>query len=311
MTSLTPFSFESSSIRVITHADGNWSVVAKDVCDALGYAESTISNIEKTIAHVPDEWKGRYPIPTLGGTQQLWCLAEPGLYFFLGRSDKPKALPFQKWIFGDVAPSIRKTGSYAMPDTQPAADPDANLGAELAELLRGKIVVDKQALINLVRDMQLNVMRTLMNDCEPIEDALGSGSLSPLKQALTELNRAHGKKAPAPRRPIPDHERILDAILIEIEQNTYPYPHGFREIDGIPCLIIRTRHIMNYLRDTPRLRALYQGLKSTSDRVLKSDLRKAGLIVQMRMGPVLNGQRMDHAIAIRLAAAVQQGLALH
>jgi prophage antirepressor-like protein len=34
------------------------------------------------------------------------------LYFFLGRSDKAKALPFQKWLAGEVLPAIRKTGRY-------------------------------------------------------------------------------------------------------------------------------------------------------------------------------------------------------
>jgi prophage antirepressor-like protein len=34
-------------------------------------------------------------------------LSEQGLYFFLGRSDKPKALPFQRWIAGEVAATIR------------------------------------------------------------------------------------------------------------------------------------------------------------------------------------------------------------
>jgi hypothetical protein len=47
--------------------------------------------------------------------QNMLCLSEQGLYFFLGRSDKPAALPFQKWIAGEVIPSIRKTGSYTMP----------------------------------------------------------------------------------------------------------------------------------------------------------------------------------------------------
>jgi len=44
----------------------------------------------------------------------MLCLTEQGLYFFLARSDKPKALPFQKWLAGDVLPSIRKTGSYSL-----------------------------------------------------------------------------------------------------------------------------------------------------------------------------------------------------
>lgn len=45
----------------------------------------------------------------------MLCLSEQGLYFFLGRSDKPKALPYQKWIAGEVVPSIRKHGAYLTP----------------------------------------------------------------------------------------------------------------------------------------------------------------------------------------------------
>ena len=115
MNQLIPFSFESLSIRVITHDDGSFSVVAKDVLLALGYAEGTLSNIGDAISHVPSEWKGRFPIPTPGGTQEMLTLTEQGLYFFLNRSDKPKALPLQKWVAGEVLPSIRQTGSYHLP----------------------------------------------------------------------------------------------------------------------------------------------------------------------------------------------------
>lgn len=112
--SLIPFSFENCSIRIISHDDGSFSVVAKDVAEALDYSWQPA-----VVKHVPDEWKGIIPINTLGGTQEMLCLSEPGLYFFLGRSDKPKALPFQKWVFGDVAPSIRKTGGYSLPGRSP------------------------------------------------------------------------------------------------------------------------------------------------------------------------------------------------
>ena len=44
----------------------------------------------------------------------MLCLTEQGVYFFLGRSDKPKALPYQMWIAGDVVPSIHATGSYSV-----------------------------------------------------------------------------------------------------------------------------------------------------------------------------------------------------
>ncbi|AIC11366.1 BRO-N domain-containing protein [Xylella fastidiosa] len=112
--SIIPFDFHSHVVRVVMR-DGNPWFVAKDVMDALDYAET--SNPARVTEHIPSEWKGVNPIHTLGGEQKLLCLAEPGLYFFLGRSDKPKALPFQKWLAGEVLPSIRKTGSYVSNDT--------------------------------------------------------------------------------------------------------------------------------------------------------------------------------------------------
>lgn len=113
MTKLIPFSFKEQEIRVAIKNGEVWAV-AKDVLLALEYAESTLSSITQKIEHVPHEWRGRHQISTPGGAQSLLCLSEQGLYFFLGRSDKPKALPFQKWLAGEVVPSIRKTGSYSL-----------------------------------------------------------------------------------------------------------------------------------------------------------------------------------------------------
>ena len=86
--------------------DGEPWFVAKDVCEALGY----YWNGKKTVAHVPEEWRGVGSVPTPTGNQELIIFSEQGLYFFLGRSDKPAALPMQKWVAGEVLPTIRKTG---------------------------------------------------------------------------------------------------------------------------------------------------------------------------------------------------------
>ena len=115
MSELATFQFEEGrEVRILERYGEPW-FVAKDVAEALGYPETTISNMPKMTQHIPNEWKGRYPIPTLGGIQNMLCISEQGLYFFLGRSDKDAALPFQKWIAGEVVPSIRKKGFYAVP----------------------------------------------------------------------------------------------------------------------------------------------------------------------------------------------------
>lgn len=105
------FAFEGHPVRVELFDGDPWWVV-KDVAQVLGYAESSDPN--KLVQSVPEEWKGRKRIPTPGGMQEMSCLSEQGLYFFLARSDKPSALPFQKWIAGEVLPQIRKTGQYAV-----------------------------------------------------------------------------------------------------------------------------------------------------------------------------------------------------
>ena len=110
MNALTPkvFSFNGIQLRSIEE-DGTMWFVARDIAQALDYSEATIANMDKTIAHVPEIWKGRYPIPTPGGVQKMLCLTENGVYFFLGRSDKPKAIPYQMWIAGEVMPKLAHT----------------------------------------------------------------------------------------------------------------------------------------------------------------------------------------------------------
>ena len=117
--------FENHPVRMWQDYKGELVIVAKDVAEALGYADSSLETIGRLFQNVPAEWKGRKripvpeewkglkPIKTLRrGQQGVLTLTEQGLYFFLGRSDKPAALPFQKWLAGEVLPSIRKTGGY-------------------------------------------------------------------------------------------------------------------------------------------------------------------------------------------------------
>ena len=118
--SIQIFSNGDFSIRTTTDNNGTFWFVAKDILTALEY--SADSNPSRVMQSVPDIWKGVKRIHTPGGEQEMLCLTEQGVYFFLGRSDKPKALPYQMWIAGDVVPQIRRTGSYSVSSSSTSKD---------------------------------------------------------------------------------------------------------------------------------------------------------------------------------------------
>ena len=126
--SLQIFSNNEFSARTIED-DGQVWFVGKDIAEALEYSEA--SNPARLFDSVPECWRGVKRIhitsdkPTARPYQEMLCLTEQGLYFFLGRSDKPKALPYQIWIANDVVPSIRKTGSYSLNKTHYSFEIDA------------------------------------------------------------------------------------------------------------------------------------------------------------------------------------------
>lgn len=140
---------EFGRVRVVER-DGEPWFVAKDVLRALGYAEDY--NPSRALQAVPEEWKGVQRMHTLGGTQDMLTLSEQGLYFFLGRSDKPKALPYQKWLAGEVVPAIRKHGMYATPYTieNMLANPDVIIEAlqALKEERKQRAALEEQAALD-------------------------------------------------------------------------------------------------------------------------------------------------------------------
>lgn len=179
MSSLTPFSFESHEIRTLTIGENPW-FVAKDVAEALEYVWKGTSG---TIGHVPEEWRGVCSVQTPSGIQEMATLSEPGLYFFINRSDKPKALPFQKWVAGDVIPAIRKTGHYTAPGSQPQSSDSAVLARQLADALQGKVIVDYEALCRLARMTRAGLQKI----------AEGEKLLEEAEQVGLDLERQCGK----------------------------------------------------------------------------------------------------------------------
>lgn len=101
---------EFGEIRVI-EIDGEPWIVGKDVAKILGY-----SNPQKAIRdHVDNEDKTVNESFSVNGTQVI-LINESGLYSLVMSSKLQNAKKFRRWVTHEVLPSIRKTGSYTLPN---------------------------------------------------------------------------------------------------------------------------------------------------------------------------------------------------
>lgn len=112
MSTVIPFNFNDHAVRVLTREGEPWFVLA-DVCDVL-----EIGNPTMAARRLDNDEKGVNTIETLGGPQETSIINESGLYTLILTSRKAEAKRFRKWVTAEVLPSIRKTGSYALPTSK-------------------------------------------------------------------------------------------------------------------------------------------------------------------------------------------------
>lgn len=140
------FEGQGFKVRTLRDEDGKVWFVARDVAEALEYSTATVNNALGTLFQaVPNIWAGkkRIFVRSENGVEQereMLCLTEQGVYFFLGRSDKPKAIPYQIWIAGDVVPSIMHTGMYMTPKAKEDLISDPDLIIQLATEVKAQRV---------------------------------------------------------------------------------------------------------------------------------------------------------------------------
>lgn len=95
--------------RYIKRSEEIW-FVAVDLCRALD-----IQNSRDVVAkQLDDDEKDVATIYTLGGPQKVNIVSEPGMYRLIFMSRKPEAKKFQRWVYHEVLPSIRKYGFYGL-----------------------------------------------------------------------------------------------------------------------------------------------------------------------------------------------------
>ena len=85
--------------------------VGKDVVDILGYQNGS----RDINTHVDEEDRLKYQISTAGQLREQTIINESGLYALILSSKLPTAKKFKRWVTHEVLPSIRKTGTYGIP----------------------------------------------------------------------------------------------------------------------------------------------------------------------------------------------------
>lgn len=146
------FDFEGVPVRDVLVSGVPW-FVGKDVCGILGIVDH-----KQALSSIPDDERGWYIIPPpsygdgVGNTdplgrnaQEMICVNEPGLYRLIFKSRKPEAERFKKWVFHEVLPAIRATGTYQARPQPEARTLDETLiaipAAKYIEMLEFKIAV--------------------------------------------------------------------------------------------------------------------------------------------------------------------------
>lgn len=109
MTALDIFTYSGQQVRTVI-VDGEPWFVATDVAGVLEYV-----NRSAAIAAHCKGVANHYPLKTAGGVQQLRIISEPDMLRLIVNSKLPSAMNFERWVFENVLPAIRKTGSYVAP----------------------------------------------------------------------------------------------------------------------------------------------------------------------------------------------------
>ncbi len=130
-TEIQPFEFEGSQVRTAQDDNGNPLFCGNDVAQALGYANPAKAVIDHCKGFL--FWK---PLETAGGIQQVRFISEGDMYRLITSSKLPAAERFEKWVYDEVLPSIRKHGAYMTKQTLDKALTSPDFLIQLATKLK-------------------------------------------------------------------------------------------------------------------------------------------------------------------------------
>ena len=215
---IVPFSFKGFNFRSIifdNDPNGNVWFINKEICNYLGHTnpsqairDAGLLDYERSSLSITE---GTSP---LGGNPNMTIISESGLYKLIGNSRKPEAREFQDWIYGNVIPSIRRTGAYIKPDLQ----------------------------------------QRLMSDPSYIRTIIAQNAqIKAENEALNAINKANSKYIDFAKAAIADGTCVSVNIFCKIMQNSLPFKFGeYMVFENLRCDGFLCRDKQNYNMPTAK-----------------------------------------------------------
>lgn len=190
MNEIQIFNFQNSEVRVVNIDNEPW-FVGKDVCLTLGYADPTTA----IRSHCRGVQKLHPIIDSLGRKQEVRILPESDVMRLICGSTLPEAVAFEKLVFEEILPSIRKHGGYIAANG--TETPEELYARALTSL---KAALDRQKAITAEQAVQLELQAP---DVEYARNVLASDGLHTVNAVAVHLGISAD-----PAEQVPDRRKL-------------------------------------------------------------------------------------------------------
>lgn len=233
------FSSERFGRLRATQIDCEVWFAATDVAKALGYRDAN------QITRALDDDEKRWSEGTLSECTHshlgIRLINESGLYRVLMRSQRPEAIPFQRWLAHEVVPEIRRNGGYIATS---AEDSDADIMAR-ALLIAQKTIDRKNELIAL-HEATIEYMKPKALFADAVADSDGTCLIGELAKMMCQNGLEIGQNRlfkllqrdgylgkSGSNRNVPT-QRSMDMKLFRIKETAVTHSDGRVTINRTP-----------------------------------------------------------------------------
>ena len=210
---------EFGQLRMV-YIDEKEYFVANDIAKSLGYLQPK----DAVTRHCKGAIKHRYL--SNGGEQEVKVIPEGDVYRLIIRSKLPKAEEFEKWVFDEILPSIRKQGYYSKDDEK----------QQKLELARQKLELQKEKTKIMELNAKTRAFNSIMKSIEKHKN------LSPLAVEVFGLKGLEGIFGVDVGNLLPEVEKTYSATevgeMLGISANKVGRLANKKKTDGLSVFLI-------------------------------------------------------------------------